>query len=64
MQIPQEIAEGVAEIIRQVCNQENGYQFITFMTIGDYYYKITITLDDVDPQKEAKIATITIKREE
>ena len=64
MEIPKEIADGVAEIIRTVCNQENGYRFITFMTIGDLNYKVTISLQDVDPVKEAKVATITIKRED
>lgn len=60
--IPLEMAEGVANLIRVVCSQENGYRYITHMNIGDYNYKIIISLQDIDPVKEAKIATITIKR--
>lgn len=63
-EIPVEIAEGVAYLIRNICNQENGYRFITHMAIGDYNYKIVISLQDVDPVKEAKVASIIIKRED
>lgn len=62
--ISPEVAEGVAYLIRNVCNQENNYFFATIMTIGELNYKITISLRDVDPVKEAKVATITIKRED
>lgn len=62
--IPPEVAEGVAQLIRNVCKEENGYFFSTIMTIGELNYKITISLRDIDPVKEAKVATITIKRED
>lgn len=61
-QIPPDVANGVAELIRNLCNKENGYNYVTHMTIGDYNYKITMTLQDVDPVKEARIASIIIKR--
>jgi hypothetical protein len=64
MEIPQEIMEGVANIIRALCNKENEYKFYTRATIGEYNYKIKIELQEVDEVKEAKIASIIIIREE
>ena len=64
MDIPQEVMEGVATIIRELCNKENGYKFFTRATIGQYNYKIKIELQEVDEQKEAKVSSITIIREE
>jgi hypothetical protein len=64
MELPKEVLEGVANIIRQICTQENGYTFISHQTIGPLNYKIVVKLDDVDPTKEAKKITIVLTRED
>lgn len=62
--IPTEVAEGVANLIRYCCTRENNFRYFTNMTIGEFNYKISIMLEDVDEVKEARISTITIKRED
>ncbi len=63
-EIPAYITEGIANLIRNLCSQENDYTYRTWMTIGEYNYKVTIALQDVDQVKEAKVASILIKRED
>jgi hypothetical protein len=62
--IPEQIAQGLTQLIRMTCNSNNNYLWCSKITIGDYNYKITITLQDVDPVKEARISTIIIVRED
>ena len=64
MNIPQEVAEGVAMLVRNLCTQENDYKFFTNMQIGDYLYKVSISLQDIDPVKEAKYIHIILRRED
>jgi len=64
MPLPAQLLEGVAELIRNVCNEDNNYTYIEFATIGEYNYKVTIKLHDVDEHKEARITSITVKRED
>jgi hypothetical protein len=62
--IPVEALEGVADIIRMVCNKENNYSYFATKPIGNYKYKIAIRLAEVDEEKEAKFITITLRRED
>jgi hypothetical protein len=64
VEIPEQIAQGLAQLIRMTCNANNGYLWHSTITMGDYNYKITITLQDVDPVKEARISSIIIIRED
>ena len=64
MPLPAQLLEGVAQLIRDVCNEENNYSYIEFVTIGEYNYKVTIKLQEVDEQKEAKVTSIIVKRED
>jgi len=64
MPLPAQLLEGVAQLIRDVCNEGNNYTYIEFVTIGNFNYKVTIKLQDVDEQKDAKITSIIIKRED
>ena len=64
MPLPKQLLEGVADLIRSCCNAENNYTYIEFTTIGEFNYKVTIKLQDVDENKEAKITSIIVKRED
>jgi hypothetical protein len=64
MPLPTQLLEGVAELIRNVCNKDNNYTYIEFTSIGNFNYKVTISLQDVDDNKEAKITSIIVKRED
>jgi len=64
MPLPAQLLEGVAHLIRDVCNERNDYTYIEFVTIGNYNYKVTIKLEEVDEQKEARITSIIVKRED
>lgn len=63
MSIPPQVLDGVAEIIRSLCNKDNDYRHHEFVTIGEYQYKLSIILSDVDEVKEAKTVNIILKRE-
>ena len=64
MPLPTQLLEGVADLIRAYCNAENNYTYIEFATIGEFNYKVTIKLQEVDENKEAKITSIIVKRED
>jgi hypothetical protein len=64
MSLPPQVLEGVAQLIRETCNEENNYTYYEMVTIGDNNYKLSIKLYDVDDNKEARITTITVKRED
>jgi hypothetical protein len=64
MPLPAQLLEGVAQLIRETCTAENNYTYIEFATIGEYNYKVTIKLQEVDEQKEARITSIIVKRED
>ena len=64
MNLPPEVLEGVAGIIRQICLKENDYVFRSHQMIGDMRYKIVIRLEDIHPEKEAKTISIHLTRED
>jgi len=64
IEIPDEVLEGVAGLIRMVCTKDNKYCYYANKNIGGLNYKIAIKLNEIDEEKEAKYITITLRRED
>jgi hypothetical protein len=64
MPLPSQLLEGVAQLVRECCNEQNNYTHYEMVTIGEFNYKVCIKLYDVDDEKDAKITSITVKRED
>ena len=57
-----QLAEMVYDLIASLTNKQNHYFYCTRMQIKDNFYKIRISLKDVDEELDAKETTIYIRR--